>query len=169
LNWLKIGTRRAARRRCPAHALWCCAQGRGAAACDARLVRYARGVQSAQQGAARASRFSERQTRANFPPDFFLKKIKIRTYSPTHFPSYSRPGNKKREGLVLWRGLCPSERCLATRTGAHSSCCSSFLRTRQPHEPGSQVINSPLRSIPQHTICTCLCATNAAASARSLV
>jgi len=74
LNWLKIGTRRAARRRCPAHALWCCAQGRGAAACDARLVRYARGVQSAQQGAARASRFSERQTRANFPPDFFLKK-----------------------------------------------------------------------------------------------
>jgi hypothetical protein len=34
--------------------LWCCAQGRGAAACDARLVSAARGVQRAQQGAARA-------------------------------------------------------------------------------------------------------------------
>jgi hypothetical protein len=54
LNWLKIGTRRAARRRVPAHALWCCAQGRWASACDARLVRAARGVQRAQQGAARA-------------------------------------------------------------------------------------------------------------------
>jgi hypothetical protein len=38
----------------PVHALWCCAQGRGASACDARLVRAARGVQRAQQRAARA-------------------------------------------------------------------------------------------------------------------
>ena len=50
----KIGTRWAARRRGPAHALWCCAHGRGAAACDALLVSAARGVQRAQQGAARA-------------------------------------------------------------------------------------------------------------------
>ena len=50
----KIGTRWAARRRGPAHALWCCAQERGAAACDARLVSAARGVQRAQQGGARA-------------------------------------------------------------------------------------------------------------------
>ncbi len=41
-------------RRGPAHALWCCAHGRGAAACDALLVSAARGVQRAQQGAARA-------------------------------------------------------------------------------------------------------------------
>jgi hypothetical protein len=49
LNWLKIGTRWAARRRGPAQALWCCAQGRGEDACEARLVRAARGVQRAQQ------------------------------------------------------------------------------------------------------------------------
>jgi len=48
------GPRWAARRRGPAHALWCCAHGRGAAACDALLVSAARGVQRAQQGAARA-------------------------------------------------------------------------------------------------------------------
>jgi len=34
----------------PAHALWCCAQGRGEAACDARFVSAAWGVQRAQQG-----------------------------------------------------------------------------------------------------------------------
>jgi hypothetical protein len=34
----------AARRCGPAHALWFCAHGRGASACDARLVRAARGV-----------------------------------------------------------------------------------------------------------------------------
>ena len=52
LNWLKIRTRWAARRRGPPHALWCCAQGRGAAACETRFGSAARGVQRAQQGAA---------------------------------------------------------------------------------------------------------------------
>jgi hypothetical protein len=49
-----FGTRWAARRRGPAQELWCCTQGHGAYACEARLVRAARGVQRAQQGAARA-------------------------------------------------------------------------------------------------------------------
>ena len=72
-RWLKIGTRRAARHRGPAHALWCWAEGSGADACDARLVRAARGVQRAQQGAARAlfpilslMLFREGRSRANF-------------------------------------------------------------------------------------------------------
>jgi hypothetical protein len=52
--FFKIGTRWAPRRRGPAHALWCCAQGSGADACDERLVSAARGVQRAQQGGARA-------------------------------------------------------------------------------------------------------------------
>ena len=44
LNWLKIGS--------PAHALWCCAQGLGEDACEARLVRAARGVHRAPSRAA---------------------------------------------------------------------------------------------------------------------
>jgi hypothetical protein len=83
LNWLKIGTRRAARHRGPAHALWFWAEGRGAAACDARLVRAARGVQRAQQRAARAL----------FPilsptlPDFldFRKGALARIFRPNFF------------------------------------------------------------------------------------
>ena len=51
-NFSRLG--RDGRRRGPAHALWCCAHGRGAAACDALLVSAALGVQRAQQGAARA-------------------------------------------------------------------------------------------------------------------
>jgi hypothetical protein len=70
-RWLKIGTRRAARRRGPAHALWCCAQGHGKAACDALLVRF-------------SARFSERQTRANFPPKKYLCLVLINAGSRTN-------------------------------------------------------------------------------------
>jgi hypothetical protein len=83
VKWLKIGTRRAARHRSPAHALWCWGQGRREAACGERLVRAARGVQRAQQGAARAlsprfsSRLQEGRSRANFLP-----KKNIHQYDP---------------------------------------------------------------------------------------
>jgi len=69
VEFFKIGTRWAARRRGPAHALWCCAQGSGAAACEARLVSAARGLQRAQQGGARALSSSSSSSSSSSLPD----------------------------------------------------------------------------------------------------
>jgi hypothetical protein len=99
LNWLKIGTRRAARRRGPAHTLWCCAHGRGADACEARSVRAARGVQRAQQGAARvlssrvSPRFSSRFGRA-LSREFSAQKKSM--HEPC--PSTVKPGKARGHG-----------------------------------------------------------------------